>query len=83
MIKFDIYTACPLFPLSHQKLLSIPGSRLLFGGHPLTGHQIPRQYGAFEPTAVMVDLEVMMSDRDTFNLATTELFGPIQVGGVE
>ena len=39
-----------------QALLQIPGAKLLFGGKPLTGHSIPEQFGAFEPTAVFVPL---------------------------
>jgi 1-pyrroline-5-carboxylate dehydrogenase len=33
------------------------GARLLFGGQPLEGHTIPKQYGAIQPTAVFVPLK--------------------------
>jgi 1-pyrroline-5-carboxylate dehydrogenase len=57
--------------------LSVPGAELLFGGKPLTGHQIPACYGAWEPTAVRVPLDAICGDH--FDLLTTELFGPFQV----
>jgi hypothetical protein len=41
--------------LAHmQRLLQIPGAKLLFGGKALRGHTIPPCYGAIEPTAVFV-----------------------------
>jgi 1-pyrroline-5-carboxylate dehydrogenase len=39
--------------------LAVPGAELLFGGSPLTGHEIPPRYGAYEPTAVRVPLEAL------------------------
>ncbi|CAG9464205.1 unnamed protein product [Pedinophyceae sp. YPF-701] len=66
--------------LSHvQAVSSLPGAKVLFGGKPLEGHSIPACYGAVEPTAVFVPLETMMRDDATFELCTTELFGPFQV----
>lgn len=59
-----------------DKVSSLPGARVLFGGKPLTGHQIPSIYGAFEPTAVFVPMEQLLAN---FKLCTTELFGPFQV----
>ena len=53
------------------------GARLAFGGKPLEGHTIPKQYGAIEPTAVFVPLEEILKD-GTFELVTTEVFGPVQ-----
>jgi len=62
-----------------EALLAIPGAKLLFGGRPLqTPHNIPSVYGSFEPTAVFVPLERIMEDAH-FELATTEIFGPVQV----
>jgi hypothetical protein len=57
----------------------IPGSRIVFGGNRLTNHSIPECYGAWEPTAVFVPLEEMLKSKETFELATTEIFGPFQV----
>lgn len=68
--------------LSHvEKLLAIPGARLEFGGVALRGgdHSIPPVYGAIEPTAVFVPLEEMLRTPEAFHLATTEIFGPLQV----
>ncbi|CAI7788542.1 unnamed protein product, partial [Closterium sp. NIES-54] len=68
--------------LSHVKaLLSIPGARLEFGGKELQGgkHSIPTCYGAVEPTAVFVPLKAMLASRENFEIATKEVFGPIQV----
>lgn len=60
-----------------NKLLAIPGARLLFGGKPLSEkHSIPECYGSYEPTAVFVPLEKITS---YFKLVTTEVFGPVQV----
>ena len=55
------------------------GARLAFGGRPLEGHSIPACYGAMEPTAVFVPLAQLLST-EHFPVATTELFGPFQVG---
>lgn len=61
-------------------LLQIKGARLLFGGGELAGgnHRIPACYGAIEPTAVFVPLRQLRRARN-FPLATTEVFGPVQV----
>ena len=40
-----------------EKLLEIPGAKLLFGGTPLTGHTIPVVYGAYPPTAVFLPFD--------------------------
>ena len=74
---------CPPPPTPHpptcHRLLSIPGARLAFGGTPLPGpHAIPPQYGAIAPTAVWVPL-ASLADPALFKLATTEVFGPVQV----
>ncbi len=58
-------------------LLAVPGAELLFGGAPLTGHDVPDCYGAYEPTAISVPLDAISGEH--FDLATTELFGPFQV----
>eukprot|EP00887_Chlorella_sp_A99_P007282 scaffold2.g7282.t1 len=65
--------------LAHaDRLLQIPGARLLFGGKPLKGHSIPKIYGAIEPTAVFVPLSEMLKPAN-FEAATAEVFGPFQV----
>eukprot|EP00697_Spironema_sp_BW2_P015620 gnl/Spiro4/6549_TR3367_c0_g1_i1.p1 gnl/Spiro4/6549_TR3367_c0_g1~~gnl/Spiro4/6549_TR3367_c0_g1_i1.p1 ORF type:complete len:346 (+),score=54.30 gnl/Spiro4/6549_TR3367_c0_g1_i1:664-1701(+) len=65
--------------LSHiEALRKIPGSRVMFGGNILTGHQIPSCYGAIEPTAVFVPLREILKP-ENFQLCTTEIFGPFQI----
>ena len=61
-----------------DKLLSIPGAKLLFGGKELRDHNIPTCYGAVEPTAVFVPLKEMLKE-ENFDTCTTEIFGPFQV----
>ena len=39
-----------------DKISSLPGAKVSFGGKPLTNHKIPAIYGAYEPTAVEVPL---------------------------
>ncbi|KAL3528342.1 hypothetical protein ACH5RR_007664 [Cinchona calisaya] len=65
--------------LEHKnKLLQIPGSKLLFGGEELENHSIPAIYGAIKPTAVFVPLEEILKD-DNYELVTKEIFGPFQI----
>lgn len=61
-----------------NKLLEIPGSRLLFGGKPLDNHSIPEVYGAMEPTAVFIPIDEILKDNN-FDLVTKEIFGPFQI----
>lgn len=61
-----------------QRLASIPGARVLFGGRELRNHTVPAQYGAVEPTAVFVPLDQILQ-KEHFEACTTELFGPFQV----
>ena len=80
-------TICPLGPvltwtnermLAHiEALLAIPGAELLFGGEPLTGHEIPDCYGALQATAVRVPIAEAAGEH--FARVTTELFGPFQI----
>ena len=66
--------------LAHtEKMLKIPGAKLLFGGKEIKAHSIPECYGAVEPTAVFVPLKEILASAENFNLAVTELFGPFQV----
>lgn len=65
--------------LNHtQRLASIPGAQVLWGGKELANHKIPSKYGAVEPTAVEVPLEEMMK-AENFEAAVTEIFAPFQV----
>ncbi|KRX08655.1 Aldehyde/histidinol dehydrogenase [Pseudocohnilembus persalinus] len=60
-----------------NKVLKIPGSKVLFGGKPLTQkHNIPSVYGSFEPTAIYVPLKEISNHYD---LVTTEIFAPFQI----
>lgn len=61
-----------------ERLSKIPGARVAFGGKPLTDHAIPPVYGAIEPTAVFIPLKELLKP-ENFELATTEVFGPVQV----
>jgi len=58
-------------------VLAVDGTKLLFGGAPLTGHEIPECYGAYEPTAIRAPLSQLNNGH--FDLLTTELFGPFQI----
>lgn len=68
--------------LEHKnKLLQIPGSKLLFGGDALNNHSIPIIYGAIRPTAVFIPLKEILKD-ENYELVTKEIFGPFQVAKV-
>lgn len=58
--------------------MSIPGSKIIFGGNPLKNHKIPSIYGAFEPTLIYVPINEMKKQK-YFKIATTELFGPFSI----
>jgi 1-pyrroline-5-carboxylate dehydrogenase len=82
--KLEDLTLGPVLSWTNERMLAhvsavkaIPGSRLLFGGRPLTNHSIPERYGAMEPTAVQVPLAALCGEY--FDLVTTELFGPFQI----
>lgn len=66
------------FEAHRDRLLAIPGARVMFGGRTLEGTTIPPCYGAWEPTAVFVPLEEMVRP-EHFDACTTEIFGPFQV----
>lgn len=61
-----------------NRLASIPGAEILFGGQELPNHKIPAKYGAMQPTAVYVPLEQMMRP-EHFTACATEIFAPFQV----
>ena len=66
--------------LQHMnKLLKLPGARLICGGEELPKHSIPEVYGAIKPTAVFVPLSEILKSKENFELVTTEVFGPFQV----
>jgi len=82
--RLEDLTIGPVLTWTNQRIqahvdamLTVPGSELLFGGAPLTGHSIPPCYGAWQPTAVSVPLGALHSGH--FERITTELFGPFQV----
>lgn len=59
-------------------IANIDGAEVLWGGKELTNHNIPKIYGAVEPTAVLVPLEEMLKE-DNFNKCVSEIFAPFQV----
>lgn len=61
-----------------NKLINIPGSKLLFGGEALENHSIPKIYGALKPTALFIPLTEILKSNN-FDLVTKEIFGPFQV----
>ncbi|GBG29089.1 Delta-1-pyrroline-5-carboxylate dehydrogenase 12A1, mitochondrial [Hondaea fermentalgiana] len=62
-----------------ERVLSIPGAKVLFGGEELENHTIYEKYGAVQPTAIFVPLDSMLSSEENFEIASTELFGPFQI----
>jgi len=83
--KLDDLTVGPVLTVSTERmqahknaLLKIEGSKVLFGGNPLSGHQIPEPYGTLEPTAIFVPIEQILKP-ENFKLVCTEIFGPFQV----
>ncbi|XP_065852163.1 probable aldehyde dehydrogenase isoform X1 [Euphorbia lathyris] len=61
-----------------NKLLEIPGSKVLFGGKPLENHSIPSIYGAIKPTAIFVPIEEILKEKN-YEVVTREIFGPFQI----
>jgi 1-pyrroline-5-carboxylate dehydrogenase len=61
-----------------NKIASISGAKVLWGGKEFENHNIPDCYGAVAPTAVYVPLEEMMKE-ENFESCVTELFAPFQV----
>jgi len=65
--------------MAHKdRLLSIPGASLAFGGNELKDHTTPKKYGMVEPTAVIVPLEEALK-KEHFGEVMKEIFGPFQV----
>jgi len=61
-----------------NRLLSIPGASLAFGGKELKDHTVPPCYGAVEPTAVFVPLKELLKP-EHFQTCCTEIFAPFQI----
>lgn len=61
-----------------SELLQIRGSKVLFGGEPLSNHSIPIIYGAMKPTAIFIPIDEILKDNN-FKLVTKEIFGPFQI----
>jgi 1-pyrroline-5-carboxylate dehydrogenase len=61
-----------------DRLLQIPGAKLLFGGEHLKEHSFPTIYGAYLPTAVYVPIQEMLKE-EHFSSVCTEMFAPFQV----
>lgn len=64
--KLSDLTVGPILTWDNQRIkshidsiLALPGTKLLFGGKPLTGHKIPSVYGSYEPTAIYVPLDII------------------------
>ena len=58
-------------------LLTIPGSKVLFGGKKLLNNSIPPIYGSFQPTALEIPIDKILGDN--FKKITKEVFGPFQI----
>jgi len=83
--SLDDLTAGPTLTVSTQqfldhtnKLASMEGAEILWGGKEFANHKIPEKYGACEPTAVYVPLETMLKE-ENFDACATEIFAPFQV----
>ena len=83
--KLDDFTIGPILTVTTEnflahtnRLASIPGAEILWGGKELSNHNIPEKYGAVEPTAVYVPLEQMLAD-EHWDACSTEIFAPFQV----
>lgn len=61
-----------------NKIANIDGAEVLWGGKELINHNIPKMYGAVEPTAVLVPLEEMLKEEHFAN-CVKEIFAPFQV----
>jgi 1-pyrroline-5-carboxylate dehydrogenase len=83
--KLDDFTVGPALTVTTKafldhtnRLASLPGAEILWGGKELANHNIPEKYGAVEPTAVLVPLEQMMKP-ENFEMCASEIFAPFQV----
>ena len=83
--KLDDLTVGPALTVSTEEFLahtnrlaSIPGASVLWGGKELANHNIPEKYAACEPTAVFVPLEEMLKE-EHFDACAKEIFAPFQV----
>jgi len=83
--SLDDFTVGPVLTVTTKQFLdhtnrlaSIPGASVLWGGKELQNHKIPDKYGAVEPTAVYVPLEEMLKE-ENFETCASEIFAPFQV----
>ncbi len=75
----------PLLSITNKEIeehrdfvLSLQGTEVLFGGHPLKNHKIPSCFGAWEPTAYYVPLK-HFANPSLLPRLTQEIFGPVQL----
>jgi len=82
--RFSDLTIVPVMTWNNKKikshvdqLLSLPGSRLVFGGKPVAEkNTVPEVYGLWEPTLISIPIELYEKHYDVI---TTELFGPVTI----
>ncbi|XP_026189882.1 delta-1-pyrroline-5-carboxylate dehydrogenase 12A1, mitochondrial [Cyclospora cayetanensis] len=82
----DDLTISPLLSHTNEEiqrhidaLLNLEGASLLFGGSSISGTAVPPAFGLYQPTAVRLPLQLLLKDPAARVLATTEIFGPLQV----
>jgi len=83
--SFDNLTIGPVLSVTNaqfieqkEKILKMEGAKVLFGGKINENTKIPKCYGTFEPTAMLVPLK-HFDNPEFFKILTTEVFGPFQV----
>jgi len=62
-----------------DKILKVPGAKLIFGGKQVQGHESAKQYGLYEPTLISIPLSSYFNNEKDFHLITTEIFGPVSI----
>ena len=84
MRRFSDLTIVPVMTWSNSKikshidkLVTIPGVKVLFGGNPVSEmNSVPSVYGLWEPTLISVPIKQYEIHYD---LITTEVFGPVSI----
>ena len=82
--KFSDLTIVPVLTWNNkqlksqtEKLLAIPGAKLIFGGKVVSeNNTVPEVYGLWEPTLISVPINQY---DEHYELITTEVFGPITI----